>query len=439
MTEILIQNGTVITLGNPNKILYDTDVLIEGSNILSIGKRLPRNELTKVINANGRIVMPAFINTHMHFYSSFATGLNKAKPSKNFYEILQNLWWRLDKKLTLEDVYYSAKIAMINAIKKGSTTIFDHHASPHCITGSLSEIAKAATDCGLRVNLCYEVSDRDGEQICQEGIYENLNFIKWAEKNGDGKIKGMFGLHAAFTLSDKTLEKVTEKCSAEDTGFHIHCAEDKKDQDDSLKLYHMSVIERLNHFGILGKRTILGHGVHLNDKELDIIKNKDSILVHNPQSNMNNAVGVANVLKMVEMNILTGLGTDAMTSNMLEELRVATWLQKLENKDPSVGFLEACKLLVENNQLIAERFFKKVGVLKEGWTADIIIMDYYPYTELGEDNFLGHLVFGLPNATVDTTISSGKILMTDKRLVEIDEVEISEITKEFSRKFWKRF
>jgi putative selenium metabolism protein SsnA len=438
--EILIKNATIYTGGETGKLLKGYSLLIEGNKIKKIwkGKNF-KNKYSKVIDAKGKLLMPGFINAHMHFYSTFARGIYKVKPSKNFMEILENLWWKLDKKLDNEASYYSALIPLIDSIKKGTTTLIDHHASPYNIKGSLFKIEKAVKDSALRGVLCYEVSDRDGQDKTQEGIRENLDFIEYAQKKGDDQIKAMFGLHASFTLSDETLEKAAAYEKQFGCGFHIHCAESQSDQLNCEVTRKMRVAERLNKFGILGPKTILAHCVHVNDYELSIIKDTNSAIVHNPQSNANNGVGIADIVKMSENGILFGLGTDAMTVNMLEELRSGLWLQHLKH-NPSKGFNEICKALIENNPKIANRYFGGLGEIKEGYYADIILIDYMPCTPLENENFYSHLVFGISQSAVDTTIANGKILMENKKLkLDIDEEEINKKSIEIAKKIWKEF
>lgn len=443
MSTILIKNGIIVTLGENNKVLYDHAILIENDKIKKIAPKSEFNDkYDTVIDASGKVVMPGFINAHMHFYSTLVCGLGKADPSKDFNEVLKNLWWRLDKKLTLDECYYSALIPLIKAIKVGTTTLIDHHASPFAALGSLDVIAKAVLETGLRASLCYEVSDRDGEKIADEGIEENIRFIKRCQSENNPMLKATFGLHALFTLSDKTLDKVVSKTNGLNCGFHVHVAEAKSDQEFNIKNYGVRVVQRLQKFGLLGPKTICAHCVHINEAEMDIIKETDTVIVHNPQSNMNNAVGVADILTMVDKGILVGLGTDAMTVNMLEEMRAALWIRHLADNNPSCGFLEVTSLLPFNNPKIANRHFEGLGLgeLKEGNAADIICIDYYPYTPFDESNFLGHLCFGIAGSPVNTTICAGKILMHDKVLkININEEEVASKARELAKKLWDRF
>ena len=439
---LLIKNGIIVTLGETNRVLYDHAILCEGGRIKKIAPQEEfRGKFTKVINAHGKVVMPGFINAHMHFYSTMVRGLGKAKPSRDFQEVLENLWWRLDKKLTLDDCYYSALLPLVDAVKRGTTTLIDHHASPFAVRGSLNLIAKAVKKVGLRASLCYELSDRDGAKVAQNGIDENVDFIKRCQKEKDEQLKALFGLHASFTITDKTMEKAAAAGKALGAGFHVHTAEAKSDQDFNEKNFGLRVVERLHKYGILGPHTITAHCVHINEHEMDLLKETNTAVAHNPQSNMNNAVGVADIIKMFKKGILVGLGTDAMTVNMLEEVRSALWVHHLAQNNPSVGFMESLSTLVFNNARISNRYWDpKIGELKEGYAADVILIDYYPPTPFNENTFLGHLGFGLSQSFVDTTICAGKVLMEDKKLkIDLDEEEIAARSLKLSTTLWERF
>ncbi len=437
---ILIKNGTIATLGEKNKVLAGHALLIEDGLIKKIAPQKNfKGKYAKVIDASGKLVMPGFINAHMHFYSTFARGLGKAAPSRNFVEILNNLWWKLDKQLTNADSYYSAVIPLINAVRKGTTTIIDHHASPFAITGSLAAVEKAVRETGLRASLCYEVSDRDGKEKAKQGIEENAAFIAAAQEKDDNTIAGLFGLHASFTISDETLEEAAYRGHKLGAGFHIHTAESQADQLQCESHHKLRVVERLRDFGILGRKSIAAHCVHINEAEMEALKETGTAVVHNPQSNANNAVGIADITAMTAKGILVGLGTDAMTVNMMEELRAALWLQHLK-RDPSQGFMEAANALLINNAKIANRSFKGLGELREGFAADLAIIDYLPPTPMDASNFAGHLTFGISQSTVDTTIAAGRVLMEGKKLkLDIDEEEVSAKSLELAAKLWKKF
>ncbi|MDD5656282.1 MAG: putative aminohydrolase SsnA [Elusimicrobia bacterium] len=439
---LLIKNGIIVTLGEENRVLHGHALLIEDGLIKKIAPAQQFDEnCAEVIDAEGKVVMPGFINVHMHFYSTMVRGLGKAAPAKDFQQVLENLWWRLDKKLTRDDCYYSALPPLLDAIKHGTTTLIDHHASPFAVRGSLDAIAKAVKQSGLRASLCYELSDRDGGKVAREGIDENVDFIKRCAKENDPQLKALFGLHASFTIGDDSLEAASAAGRELGAGFHVHVAEAKSDQDFNEKNFGMRVVERLHKFGVLGPKTIAAHCVHVNEDELNLLRDTGTAVAHNPQSNMNNAVGVADIVKMSRKGVLVGLGTDAMTVNMLEEVRAALWAQHLLHADPSVGFMEALGTLSFNNARIANRYWSPgVGVLKEGCAADVVLVDYFPPTPFDAGTFLGHLGFGLSQSFVDTTICGGKVLMEGKKLkLGVDEKEIAAKSLELAQKLWDRF
>ncbi len=438
---LVIENGTLLSIGGEPRVLRNKSVLIEDGVITRVAPKGKFGRFSgKRIDATGKIVMPGLINAHNHFYSTFARGLTKAKPSKDFIGVLRNLWWRLDRALTTEDCYYSALVALLDSIRHGTTTIIDHHASPNAVIGSLGDISRAVRETGLRACLCYEVSDRDGAKIAQQGLAQNAWFIDQCQRENDLHIKALFGLHASFTISDDTMEKAATLGHALRTGFHIHVAEAQSDQDWAVKHCGKRVVERLKKFEILGPRSIAAHCIHINRREMDLLAETKTAVVHNPQSNMNNAVGVANVIELAKRGVLVGLGTDALTTNMLEELRVALWGQHLRAENPSVGFGEVTSALFANNPKIAGRIFGlRFGELCEGAAGDIAIFDYDPPTPLEGGNVFGHLVFGISQMEADTTIVGGRVLMENRKLaLNLDEARVNARARELAKNLWKR-
>ncbi|MBS4535233.1 putative aminohydrolase SsnA [Clostridium sp. D2Q-14] len=438
---LIVGNGRLITRDSKNLYMEDGSVVIEGNKILEIGstENIKKKYSTEeYIDANGKVIMPGMINTHNHIYSSFATGM-PSKESKNFVEILENLWWKIDKKLTLEDVKYSALNTYLECIKNGTTTIFDHHASQGAVTDSLFTIAEVAKKMNVRSNLCYEVTDRDGKEIMEQAINENVNFIKHANSLNDDMLKGMFGLHASMTLSNDTMQKCAKAISDLEAGFHVHVAEGIADVYDSLNKYGKRVVERFNDFGMLNEKTIAVHGIHTNKREMDILRDTNTMVVHNSESNMGNAVGCAPVIEMLKNDILVGLGTDGFTSDMFESMKVANLLQKHNLCDPRIAWGEVPTMIFENNRKIANRYIESpIGIIKEGALADIIIVDYIPHTPFNEDTFDSHILFKFMGRSVDTTIINGKVVMKDREVLVVDEEEILSKSRELSSKLWSR-
>lgn len=440
---MILKNGRVITQDKDRPYIEDGAVVIEGNKIIAVDTTeniLAKYKEEDIIDVDGKVIMPGFINTHHHIYSAFARGMaSSGKPNENFLEILENLWWKIDKKLSLEDLKYSAYTTYIDCIKKGVTTVFDHNASPFAVTGSLDSIADAAKDLGLRTCLCYEVSDRDGEKIAQEGIDENINFIKKYNTDEQNMIKGMFGLHASFTLSDETLRKCDEELKGLNAGYHVHVAEGIDDLEQCLEKYGKRVVERLRDMDILGDKTIAVHCIHVTGDELNILRDTNTMVVHNPESNMGNAVGCQPFLELHQKGITIGLGTDGYTSDMTESMKVANIIHKHVKQNPSVAWGEVPVSMFENNRKIAQKYFSgDLGILRAGALADVIVVDYDPLTPMNENNINSHILFGFTGKDVVTTIIDGKVIMQDRKLVGINEKEIFKTSREVAKKLWDR-
>ncbi|MDD7772576.1 MAG: putative aminohydrolase SsnA [Firmicutes bacterium] len=436
----LVANGRLITRDPAMGYLPDGGVVIDGNKIKAVGAtaelkaQYPQAEF---IDAKGGVIMPAFINAHTHIYSALARGLSiVGNNPTNFYEVLDGTWWAIDRKLYMEQTRASANALYIDCIKQGVTTVFDHHASYAEIPGSLFTIAESAKRFGIRSCLCYEVSERDGMEKCEQALQENEAWITECEKRKDPMLAAMFGGHALFTISDKTFDRMVELNNGR-TGFHIHVSEGLNDVYDSLQNYGRRPVQRLQDHGILGPKTILGHCVHANTAEMEIIKATDTMVVNNPESNMGNAIGICPVLQLYKHGILLGMGTDAYTNDMLESLKVALCSQRSNACLPNVAWCEVTDMLFKNNPKIGARYFPdELGVLKAGAAADVIVMDYKPFTPFSDANIDGHMIFGMTGRQCQTTIANGKLLMKDRELIGIDEERENALILEQAKKLW---
>ena len=436
----IIGNGRMITRNSADPWYDDGAVAFDGGIIKKVGttaeirKEFPDAEF---IDAKGGVIMPGLINAHNHIYSAFARGLsiNGYNP-KGFLDILDGMWWTLDRHLKLEQTRYSAIATYIDCIKNGVTTIFDHHASYGEIKDSLFAIGEEAKNYGIRSCLCYEVSDRDGKEKCMEGILENEAFIKYAQKDDSDMIAGMFGLHAQFTLSDETLYQ----CNAhrpEGAGYHIHVAEGIEDLHDCLGKYGKRIVNRLFDMDMLGPQTLTAHCIYVNPHEMDLLKETDTMVVHNPESNMGNACGCPPTMEIFRKGILTGLGTDGYTNDMFESMKVANVLHKHNSCNPNEAWAEVPAMLFEGNAKIANRYFKTpLGVLKEDAAADVIVVDYDPLTPMDATNYSGHILFGMMGRSVKTTVANGRVLMKDRELIGIDEAKVMAECRSQAKKLW---
>ncbi|MBC2582806.1 putative aminohydrolase SsnA [Clostridium sp. DJ247] len=441
---MLIINGTIVTFDDKGTLIPDGAVYIENNLIKEVGKSSDlekKYEQEERLDAKGKIVMPGLVCAHYHAYSAFARGmiLDGEAPT-NFIEVLRKVWWRLDKKLTLEDIYYSGLVSAIDAVKSGTTCIIDHHASPYACTGSLDALSRAFSQVGVRGNYCYEVSERDGLDIAKEGLTENYNFIKDALINNNDLVTGSFGLHASFTVSDDIIKEAVAMRDDLKCGFHVHVSEGNLDEELSMYNYEKSVVQRFYDMRVLGEKTIAVHGVNVNEKDLELLKATNTIVVHNPESNMNNAVGIPPIIDMMNKRILVGLGTDGFTSNMFREIDNFYIVHKLINKDPRVlNVGEALNVAINNNGKIVNRLFgKPAACIKEGAYGDLIIVDYDSPTPLNSSNIGGHIIFGMNSNNVLTTIINGNVVMKDRQLINIDEEMIMKKSREVSKALWQR-
>lgn len=438
---ILLANGRVITRDADGVgYLPDGGVVTDGGKILEVGVTADlkaKYPAAEFVDANGGVIMPGLINAHTHIYSALARGLSiSGNNPTNFYEVLDGTWWAIDRHLDLEATEASARALVIDCIKQGVTTIFDHHASFCQIPGSLMKIADVTQEYGMRASLCYEVSDRDGQEKSLQSVQENKDFIDYCESHPSDMLRAMFGGHALFTISDKTFDRMVTANSGR-VGFHIHVSEGMNDVYDSLQNYGRRPVQRLQDHGILGPKTILGHCIHVNTAEMDIIKATDTMVVNNPESNMGNAVGISPILPMYKKGILLGMGTDAYTNDMLESVKVALCSQRHNACLPNVAWCEVTDMLFHNNAKIANRSFEtSLGVLRPGAAADVIVMDYKPFTPFSDANIDGHMLFGMTGRQCQTTMINGKILMRDRQLTEIDEEAANAHILESAKRLW---
>lgn len=437
---LVIGNGKLFTRNDEMPFVENGAVAIEGTKIVAVGETEAIKKQygdAEFIDAKGGVIMPAFINTHEHIYSAMARGLSiKGYNPKGFLDILDGQWWTIDRHLTLEQTKYSAVETLISCIRNGVTTVFDHHASFGQIGGSLFTIADVAKELGVRACLCYEISDRDGMDKARESVMENAEFIRYALKDDTDMIAGMMGMHAQFTISDATMELAAAN-KPDEVGYHIHVAEGIEDLHDCLKKYGKRIVDRLMDFNILGEKTLLGHCIYINPHEMDLIKDTNTMVVHNPESNMGNACGCPPTMELVHRGILTGLGTDGYTHDMIESYKVANVLHKHHLCDANAAWGEVPKMLFENNAAIANRYFKTpLGVLKEGAAGDVIVVDYNPPTQLDASNINGHILFGMTGRDVVTTVANGRVLMKDREIKVIDVEEAMAKCREESAKLW---
>ncbi|MFC2083158.1 putative aminohydrolase SsnA [Candidatus Bipolaricaulota bacterium] len=426
-----------------NHVLSDASLLIDDGRIVRVSLAKDATDFPQSaerIDGRGKLAIPGLVNAHTHLYSSLARGMSISPfAPKSFTEILEQLWWKLDKALDPESVRISALIGAMEAARCGVTTLVDHHASPNAIAGSLDALKEAVVDkLGLRAAFCYELSDRDGIERRDQGIAENLRTLSLS---GSDKAASQFGIHASFTVSDETLALVS-KAIPEGAGIHIHVAEGPEDEVQCVANHGMRVVERLDRFDLLRPQSILAHCLHIDESEKDLIAERDAIVVHNPRSNMNNAVGQFDLDGFLKRDITTGLGTDGLGANMLAELFTAGILQKHSRGSTLAGSFDALyALLFVNNPAIAGRLLGiDLGQIVSGAPADLVLLDYVPPTPFEADNALGHLLFGIAvhSLQVADSFVAGRRIIADGQFVDLDEEAIYAHAREQAASLWKR-
>lgn len=442
---MIIKNCNIITWGNPNQIIENKCILIKNGIIAKIDNAetlIFENPTEPVVDARNQYILPSNICAHTHFYGAYSRGLYiPGSPPKDFPQILNKLWWPLDKSLNRDAIKYSALVCFIDAIKHGTTTLFDHHASQNQISDSLDIIDEAAEMAGVRVALCYELTDRDGKRKTDEGAQENIRYIsKVKNSNKKNKRAAFFGLHASLTLSPASLE-LARKLTPSGFGFHIHVAEHSIDEYDSLEKYQMRVVERLDKHHLLGEDTIVIHGVHLDAKEIQILAKTKTWVSHQPRSNMNNGVGMADIESMDHSGIRVCLGNDGFSNAMWEEWKAVYLAHKLWHRDPQKmsGNLVK-KMAIDNNSALASRFFKaKIGRVEPGYCADLIFVDFHPFTPMTVDNIPWHIIFGFHESLITSTMVDGEFLMKDRVMTTLDEISITREAIKLAPRIWNNY
>jgi len=372
------------------------------------------------IDCSGKYVTKSFAVGHHHVYSALARGMGAPKKNpENFVEILEYIWWNLDKCLDSEMIEYSALTTAMACAKAGSTFVIDHHASPFAIENSLEIIAKAFEKVGVSHLLCYEITDRDGLELAQKGLDETELYLQ--------NHQGLVGLHASFTVSDATLKKSVQLMQKYESGIHIHVAEDVADQVHCEQHYGKRVIERLHQFGVLeSSKTILGHGLHLSENERKLILDSQSWIVQNMESNLNNKVGLFNAQGLGEHIML---GTDGMHSDMLQSVKAAFFAGQ---QSDTIDYASAYQRFRNVHHYLNSNNFAGDG------ENNLVVLDYDTPTAFHQDNFLGHFLFGWNSNHVKHVISNGEIIVKDRKIQKVDETEILNISRVLSEKLWAK-
>lgn len=424
---MILSGATVVASLDPVRVT-EADLHVVAGRVADSGGGARRD-------CSGCLVVPGNVCGHTHLYSALARGMPyDLAPPQDFLQILQRIWWRLDRALDEDAVRASALVGGMEALLSGTTTLVDHHASPNAIDGSLDVLEEALRSLGVRSVLCYETSDRDGPERARAGLAENRRFAARVRTETPPLARSLIGAHASFTLGDETLAACADAARALATGLHVHAAEDAVDERDALALHGRRVAERLAEAGALDDRTLLAHGVHLDDDEIAIVGEAGAWVAHNARSNMNNAIGRA---RIGALGRRVALGTDGIGADMFEESRTAYF--RLREDDPGAGADWPLERLAQGASLAASVFDEPaLGTLHVGAPADLVVLDYAAPAPLDERSFSGHWVFGLSSRAVRDVMVAGEWVVLDRRLTRVDDQELAAAARVAAARLWER-
>jgi cytosine/adenosine deaminase-related metal-dependent hydrolase len=374
------------------------------------------------IDAGGRVATPPLVNFHEHFYSRLARGLQLPGPTGSFPHILESFWWRLDRALDLEMVEACARLGVLESIRSGTGYVFDHHCSPEAVEGSLEAVAGALVRAGLRGSVCFEVSDRNGPEVARRALEENRRFLSGPAAQAGGPVRGLVGLHAPFTLSEQTLREAAALARELDAGIHIHLAEDACEQEHSRRQHGLPPALRLQCHGLLTRPGILAHGVHLSEEDWPAVAAGRCALALNPDSNLNNAVGLPDLAAIPEAVLLVP-GTDGMHASAGRSLKQLFLLSRHQGRSLADSFALARRVFCGQLPFV-RRFFPDYPTLREGDRADLVLWDYRPASPLDSDTFWGHLIHGLLESPAWAMWMGGRSLLREGRHRSLDAEEV---------------
>ncbi|MFX1576273.1 MAG: amidohydrolase family protein [Promethearchaeota archaeon] len=435
----LIKNAVIVTMDNQRRVLEDTDLLIDGIKIKAIGKSL-KESADQVIDGTGRMVLPGFICGHTHLYGIMLRGAPlDIKPTTDFLQILDRIWWKVDSAFVNEDAYASALAACYEFLRSGTTCFADTYSGPGSIEGVLDAIAKGVTETGMRGILAFEATERNSKKEGERGLKENVRFITKLQKTPNNLLSGMYSLHASFTLSDELIIKTREKADELPAPLTIHTSEGLIDVYHNIERYDKRTVERLFDLGVLGTDVVLAHCVHVNHDELELIKGSGAIVAHNPMSNMNNAVGTSPVKEMYELGIPVCLGNDGFIFDAMENIRTAFLVHKLHHHDTRVTTPQQIIEMATINGAQAYGLGNKLGSIEQGKLADIVMLHPNPrVTPILPSGIYGYLVYGCTAHEVEHVFVNGRQVVEDHQVVSVKAEVVEKALERVVPKLWEK-
>lgn len=441
--KLIVRGGLVVTMDRERRVFPRGAIAVSSNGrIAAVG---PEEDITSTyraeeeVDAAGRIVLPGLISSHTHLYGVLLRGAALAvEPPTDFSQILQRVWWPLDELLTLDDAYASALASSLELLKSGVTCFADTYSGPNSIHLSLDYIAKAVKEVGIRGILAFEATERHSKEEGMKGVEENIRFIRKVRERGEGLVRGMFSLHASFTVSDELMREVRNLATEYGVPITIHTSEGLGDVYHNLERYGKRTVERLRDVGLLGPDVVLAHCVHLTREEIDLLKETDAKVAHNPMSNMLNAVGVAPVVEMLKRGVVVGLGDDGYVFDMFENMRAALLLHRVHNRNPRAMDPQTVLEMATINGAKLYGLDRELGSLEAGKRADIVVIrPHVAPTPITPETAVGHIVNAFCGKDVETVIVDGKVVVREGRVHTVDEERVTEISQRAAERLWE--
>lgn len=436
--KLLVKGGTLVTMDPKRRVIQDAAVAVEDGEITAVGRSGDVSRAfgpDEVIDAKGCIVMPGLICSHTHLYGVALRGsaLGVKAPS-DFLQILQRIWWPVDEALTNEDAYATTLAAGVESLANGTTCYADTYSAPNGIEGSLDQIARASNEVGIRGLISFEATERRSESEGRRGLQEDLRFIARKDK---GRSMGMISLHASFTVSDELIARGVEASRKHDVPLTIHVSEGPNDGYHNMERYGKRSVERLGDAGLLSRRAVLAHCVHLDEREIGLVAKSSASIAHNPMSNMLNAVGVSPLLEMLDHGVNVGLGNDGYIFDMFENMRAAFLLQRVARRNPNrpspQEVLEMCTVNAAKAYGL-----KSLGSIEAGKKGDVIVVrpsfTATPFT----GSVYGYIVNGLRGSDVRDVVVGGEVAVRNKEVTTIDVRRSEARVMKTMERLWKR-
>jgi 5-methylthioadenosine/S-adenosylhomocysteine deaminase len=436
--KLLVKGGTVVTMDDKRRVVHDGAIAAEDGKIIFVGpaEKAPSGfRSDEVVDAKGCIVMPGLICSHTHLYGIALRGSALGiKPPSDFLQILQRIWWPVDESLTNEDAYATALAASAEALMSGTTCFADTYSAPNAIVGSLDHIARAVNEVGIRGIISFESTERRSPEEGKRGLQESVRFARRKDK---GRAMGMVSLHASFTVSDDLISRGVEASERERVPLTIHVSEGSNDVYHNIERHGKRTVERLHDRGLLTRRAVLAHCVHLDAGEIALLGKSNASVAHNPMSNMLNAVGVSPLLEMMDHGVNVGIGNDGYVFDMFENMRAAYLLQRVARRNPNrPSPQEVVELCTVNG---AKAYgLSSLGSLSAGKRADILVLRpsfvATPYT----GSVYGYIVNGLRGADVRDVIIDGEVVVRDREMTRVDLAKSERKVLKAMDRLWAR-